>query len=141
MDQIHRVLNTSWTKIRLLIRSLIMKNFPSNNEKLKLMVYFTFLAYFLEYAIVRTSTRYYFSYGCPIGAIYGSIDSLPGVWFISSDELVPADWFIPSDRWKYTCQSYQCRLLPFFLNFEYLEITQIQWKWKTLRCVSDFSVF
>jgi hypothetical protein len=43
-----------------------------------------FLAYFLEYAIVRISSiylsvcrpHYYFSWGCPIGAIYGSIDSL-----------------------------------------------------------------
>ncbi len=47
-----------------------------------------FLAYFLEYAIVRISSvcpsvclsvrrpHYYFSWGWPIGAIYGSIDSL-----------------------------------------------------------------
>ncbi len=45
--------------------------------------YSLFLAYFLEYAIVRTSSvrpsvyrRFYSPQGCPIGAIYGSIDSL-----------------------------------------------------------------
>ncbi len=90
----------------------------------------TFLAYFLIFRIrflpyfvcpsVRRP-RYYFSWGYPIGAIYGSIDSLwlkdpisfvfhikikfywylrrsvslmlgsPGVWFVSSDQFMPSN--------------------------------------------------
>jgi hypothetical protein len=60
-----------------------------------------FLAYFLEYAIVRTSSvclsvcrpHYYFSWGRPIGAIYGSIDSL---WPKDKEFFLDRPW----TRWE-----------------------------------------